>query len=217
MIKLIKNSLYIAVSILLFTNCSGEEKPDPIKIEDAQAGTIQSIETLFDQDVFENPKMADLLKELNMCAESTSDTLDYLRPTCSPRFFRFFELDKNLSIENGFLLQVKSKVSGFPLRRLLVFVREGGQLVKVNGFVANLIGRRKTSGAYDDLLLRFNDNVDGEATFYNCFFSWNGTKYAFKSVEVIEGANWGGPVKAEFKDSMSLEIQQVLSTNKMLF
>lgn len=211
--------MLIAAALTFSINaCSGDDEPkeDP-KVEENGPGTLTGIETLFDKSDFEDPKMKDLLKELNLCNEKLGDSIDYMNPSCTPRFFRFFNLTEKMPIENGFILQVKAKVSGFPLRRMLVFVRERGELVKVNGFVANLIGRRKTAGEYDDLLLRFNDNVDGETTFYNCFFKWNGGKYEFSSVEVIEGANWGGPVKAEFKDSMSNEIKAVLTKNSMLF
>ena len=214
---------YIKLSLIFITglfivSCSGEDENDEPKNDKIEDSTeIKSIETLFDSDVFPDPKMSELLQELNMCNVNSTDTLDYNNPSCTPRFFRFFSMKENMPIENGFLLQVKSKVSGFPLRRLLVFVRERGQLVKVNGFVANLIGQRKGASGYDDLLLRFNGNEEGESIFYNCYFAWNGSKYAFKSVEVIEGANWGGPVKEAYKDSMSVEIEKVLNQTSMLF
>lgn len=208
-----------AAIVLIFASCSGDPDTDKQNNEatDNSTGSVESIETLFDKDEFQDPIMKELLKELNFCNEIVSDTMDYMNPSCTPRFFRFFPLTEKMALENGFLLQVKSKVSGFPLRRLLVFVRERGQLVKANGFVANLIGRRKTAGEFDDLLLRFNDNVDGDPAFYNCYFKWNGSKYEFSSVEVIEGVNWGGPVKKEFRDSMSIEIKKVLTDNSMLF
>lgn len=212
-----KKFLYLILA-LAFLSCSTEpespEKPLTDKLDENQ---IEGIQTLFDEVEFENPKMKELLMELNLCTEKTEDTLDYDHPSCSPKFFKFFQLNEQIPIENGFILQIKSKVSGFPLRRLLVFVRERGELVKVNGIIANLIGIKKSKSGYHDLILRFNDNVDGEPTFYNCFFSWDGVKYDYKSVEVIEGANWGGPVKAEFKDSMNLEIKKTLSNNKMFF
>ncbi len=204
----------VLAGTILFACSEDEEKK---KGHEQAQGDLVGIETLFDQNSFEDPSMEGLLKELNLCNDTTRSLEDYMNPACSPRFFRFFKLTENTPIENGFLLQVKSKVSGFPLRRLLIFVRENGQLVKVNGFVANLIGRRKSDTAYDDLLLRFNDNVEGEITFYNCFYRWNGAKYEFLSVEVIEGANWGGPVKKELKDSMGIEIQKEISDNGMLF
>lgn len=201
--------------LVLISSCSGEENPKGKKVESSKE--VSSIETLFDQTVFEDPSMEGLLKELNLCNDTVKDLEDYMHPACSPKFFKFYKLTDKTPYSNGFLLQVKSKVSGFPLRRVLIFVRENGQLVKVNGFVANLIGRRKVDGPYDDLLLRFNDNVDGEITFYNCYYRWNGGKYEFLSVEVIEGANWGGPVKEVYKDSMNVVIQKEITDNKMVF
>ncbi|MES2799613.1 MAG: hypothetical protein V4638_06325 [Bacteroidota bacterium] len=213
----LKFCLFFA-TILAISSCGDNEG---VKAKDkevtSKASDITPIETLFSDEAFENPKMKDLLKELNLCSEKTSDTTDYDHPSCSPKFFKFFAMNKQIPLENSFLLQIKSKVSGFPLRRLLVFVRERGQLVKANGFVANLIGTRKSSTGYDDLLLRFNGREEDEPIFYNCYFSWNGAKYEFASVEVIQGDNWGGPVKEAFKDSMKVEIKKVLSQQNMFF
>jgi len=64
--------------------------------------------------------------------------------------------------------------------------------------------------------LRFNDKDQGEDVFYNCVFTWDGMKYKYKSVEVIEGANWGGPVKAELKDSISKEVEKDIIKNGMI-
>lgn len=215
---LIYKLTFIVFASLMMNSCTGEEEIDKGKDDKTENSTdTKPVETLFDSDAFPDPKMSELLQELNMCNVNSTDTLDYNKPSCTPRFFRFFSLKNKMPIENGFLLQVKSKVSGFPLRRLLIFIRERGQLVKVNGFVANLIGQRKTDSGYDDLLLRFNGNEEGESIFYNCYFGWNGSKYTFKSVEVIEGANWGGPVKEAYKDSMSVEIEKVLNQTSMLF
>lgn len=212
-------NLAVVLNIALLLNSCGEEPEktkDPIKVETPESD-IKSIETLFSEEKFSDPKMKELLKELNLCDEKTEDTLDYDHPSCSPKFFKFFQMNQNIPLENGFLLQIKSKVSGFPLRRLLVFVRERDQLVKANGFVGNLIGTRKTKSGYDDLLIRFNGKEQNEPVFYNCYFSWNGAKYEFSSVEVIQGLNWGGPVKAEFRDSMKTEIKQVLTDQNMFF
>ena len=65
--------------------------------------------------------MLKLLMELNLCNGEITDTLDYLNPSCSPFFFKFHELSKEVELKNGFMLQLKSKVNGFPLRRLLIF------------------------------------------------------------------------------------------------
>ena len=115
------------------------------------------------------------------------------------------------------MVQIKAKTNGFPLRRLLIFIRETEGLVKVNGFVANLIGVQKSPSKHDDLLLRFSDEDQGQNVYYNCLFTWNGTTYKYKSAEAIYGSNWGGPVKAELKDSISKEVEKDIIKNKMIF
>ena len=216
------NKIIGLLSLTILFSCSSEEtkttenkevKSEKIKSENS----IQNIETLFDKDQFDDPKKTELLKELKICSDKNSGPEDYMHPSCTPRFFNLMPFAENVSIENAFILQVKSKVNGFPLRRLLIFVREKGQLVKINGFVANLIGRKKSITKHDDLLLRFNNKDQGQDVFFNCLFKWNGTTYKYHSVEAIEGVNWGGPVKAELKDSISIEVEKDILANKMIF
>jgi hypothetical protein len=114
------------------------------------------------------------------------------------------------------LLQIKSKVGGIKLRRTVAFIRERGELVKVNTFIANLIGIRTSKSHYNDLILRFNDNIEGEIVFYNCLFTWDGQRYKFRSVELIEGVTWRQRLKPEFKDSVSNDIYNTLIKNEMI-
>lgn len=207
----------ILILLALISACGAEEetpKKDR-KIEDT-AAQFQGVETLFDKDSFDDPKHEELLKELKICSEFQKDTSNYLEPACSPRFFRILPMKDDTPVEDAFLLQIKSKVGGIKLRRLVTFVRERGELVKVNTFVANLIGTRKSKTHYNDLILRFNDNIDGEIVFYNCIFTWDGTKYKFQTVELIEGATWRQRLKPEFKDSVSNDIYQTLVKNEMI-
>jgi len=211
------------ISLLVVTvlfSCSSENKKNDaegkaaVKKEEIQ---VVEVQTLFDKDQFDDPKKAELLQELKVCSDKNKGPEDYMNPSCTPRFFNISPYIENTPIENAFLLQIKSKVGGFPLRRLLIFIREKGQLVKVNGFVANLIGTKKSTSKHDDLILRFNDKDQGQDVFYNCIFKWNGLSYKYDSVEAIEGADWGGPVKAELKDSISKEIEKEITGNKMIF
>jgi hypothetical protein len=216
------NKIIGLFSLAILISCSSEETKTTdnteVKIDKTKTeNSIQNIETLFDKDQFDDPKKAELLQELKICSDKNTGPEDYLHPSCTPRFFNLFPFAENVSIENAFILQVKSKVNGFPLRRLLIFVREKGQLVKINGFVANLIGRKKSKSKHDDLLLRFNNKDQGQDIFFNCLFKWNGTTYKYHSVEAIEGVNWGGPVKAELKDSISIEVEKDILANKMIF
>jgi hypothetical protein len=210
--------LLFIFSIVIFS-CKNEieleDETKTVKIEETEG--FQDIEILFDETRFKEPIMRELLLELKICSEDENLLATSEVPPCSPNNFCFLPLRKDVSLKNGFILLIKARTAGFPLRRILIFQRERGNLVKTNGFVANIIGRTKNVSGYDDLLLRFNDNDQGEDMFYNCLFSWEDGKYQYKQVEVIQGANWGGPVKAIYKDSISKEIYQTILGNEMIF
>lgn len=217
--------LLLSLTLVLFA-CSSEDGLDNISKEiikdelkniNQDSVETEEIVTLFDSDVFENPIKEELLKELKVCSDDNKGPEDYLHPSCTPRFFEIFDVSKDTPLESAFILQMKAKTNDFPLRRLVVFVRERGNLIKVNGFVANLIERRLNLSGFDDLVLRFKDKDHGQDIFYNCLFKWSGTNYEYHSVEVIEGIGWGGPVKKELKDSVSLEVFKDIQKNKMIF
>ena len=114
------------------------------------------------------------------------------------------------------MVLIKAETAGFPLRRLLVFQRERGELVKANGFVANLIGRVPTESGYDDLVLRFWDKDEaGFKIWYNCLFGWKEGKYEFKYVETIEGPNWGGKVKLADRENYSKSVYETRVANEL--
>jgi len=203
--------------MLLLLSCG--EGAEPIKkkrVDETPTENFQGIETLFNESEFPDPTHLKLLKELNICSEFQKDTSNYLEPACSPRFFRILPMKDDVKEDQAFLLQIKSKVGGIKLRRTVAFIRERGELVKVNTFIANLIGTRPSSTHYNDLILRFNDNIDGEIIFYNCLFTWDGKRYKFRSVELIEGATWRQRLKPEFKDSVSNDIFNTLVKNEMI-
>lgn len=215
-----KNSILILFSFVLFLGSCNEEidennSTEATNVENKKG--FQDIEVLFDETAFSDPVMNDLLLELKICSNDSTITQKSATPICSPENFKFLPLRSDISLRNGFILLIKAETSGFPLRRLLIFQRERGNLVKTNGFVANIIGRTKSESGYDDLLLRFNDKDQGEDMFYNCLFTWVDGKYQYKQVEVIQGANWGGPVMDIYKDSISKEIYQNIVNNEMIF
>lgn len=214
------NKFAYFILVIILSGCTGDDDLPKKKKTIDETGEITGIETLFDADSFTDPKHVELLKELKICSEFQKDTSDYMKPACSPRFFKIFPMRDDLPVENAFLLQIKSKVGGVKLRRLITFEREKGELIKINAFVANLIGTRKSKTHYPDLILRFNDNVEGDVIFYNCVFTWNGKTYKFQTAETIEGTDSNGPwrqrIKAELKDSVSAEIYNTLVKNEMI-
>jgi hypothetical protein len=209
--------MFYLLLVLVLVSCG--QDPEPVKnqkTEQTSDQDFQGIETLFNESVFPDPSHVKLLKELKICSDFQRDTTNYLEPACSPKFFRILPMKDDVNEEKAFLLQIKSKVGGIKLRRTVAFVRERGELVKVNTFIANLIATRPSKTHYNDLILRFNDNIDGEIIFYNCLFTWDGKRYKFRSVELIEGATWRQRLKPEFKDSVSNDIYNTLIKNEMI-
>ena len=227
--KYIFPSLFVFIGVTIIQSCGGDTKDDknPTLLDVSSSADFSNIEVLFDATSFDDTSHISLLKELKICNAFQKDTSNYLEPACSPRLFKIFPLSDDISVKDAFLVLIKSKVSGVKLRRVVVFVREKGELVKVNAFVANLIGLKKGKGNHKDLLLRFNDNIEGDVIFYNCVFKWNGTNYEFDSTDAIEGYEtnssnpnqpelWRQKIKAEFKDSVSKEIYNALIQNQMI-
>jgi len=205
--------IFSLLSVVLFS-CDNTEEQDNMKKNEPKA--IVGVQTLFNEDKFTDQRHLALLKELHICNEFQKDTSNYMEPVCSPRFFRVLSISDVVQVENAFIVQIKAMVGGINLRRSVVLIRERGELVKANTFVANLIGFQKNKSGYNDLILRFNDNIEGEIIFYNCIFQWNKGKYNFKSCELIEGATWRQRIKPEFKDSVSNDIRNTLIKNQMI-
>ena len=208
------------VFLLLFVSCDNtpdeKDKPEPKPVVKTE---FEPVEVLFDEDNFQDTSVVGLLKEINICSPSMQDSLGLAVPDCSPKYFKLFPLKEGGSLYEGFILLTKANTGGIALRRLLVFERERGNLVKVNGFIANLIGTRPSSSKYDDLMIRFKDNIEGSDVYYNCLFQWEQGKYQFKSVETIHepAAEWVGTVRADVKDSVSKEILEIIQGNEMIF
>ncbi|MFO0495226.1 MAG: hypothetical protein ACK50Y_06810, partial [Flavobacteriia bacterium] len=139
------------ILVLLLAACSEDETPNKKKkLASEDVAQFKGVETLFNESNFPDAKHKELLKELKICSEFQKDTTNYMEPACSPKFFRILPMTDDTKEENAFLLQIKSKVGGIKLRRTVAFVREKGELTKVNTFVANLIGTRPSKQHYYD-------------------------------------------------------------------
>lgn len=213
--KIMKNIFgFILIFVTLFACKHEDTSVKDSTTKKNKIGDQTNIETLFDQTTFPSQVEPNLLKELEICNISQRDLNNHLDPACNPKFFRFFPFIENKRLEYAFLLQIKARVNDFPLRRLLVFEREKGVLVKVNGFVANLIGTRSSKTKHHDLILRFNDNVaPGDIIFYNCLYQWENNHYVFKKIEQINDAD----IKPQFQDSMNTVISTIIKNNRMEF
>lgn len=205
----------------LFACTSDPEEQDQNTWEDSNkhVGEITHIETLFDETEFPDPIHKKLLLELDIC--DTIPPQESGCSTCTPRYFKFHELKKDVGVEDAFLLQIRAlsvlKGQGvqLPVRHLIAFERENGSLVKVNGFRGNLIATRESANGVKDIIVRFY--IAEDDAFINCLFEWKDDQYKFVSAEAIDGAGGSGAVKAEVKDSISTIVYQSLMENGMLF
>lgn len=204
---------YFILFFLLFS-CKNEIEKEKIVKEDElinEDKNKESIEVLFDETKFDDKSELEILKELGkgICNPLEKDEENYISPACSPKFFKIMPFKEDAPLKDAFILLIKSKVHGFPLRRVYVFQRENGKLIKVNSFVANIIEKRKSTSKHDDLILRFSDE---DQNHFNCLFSWKTNHYEYQKVEQINDAN----IKVTYQDSMNVEILKVLESNKML-
>lgn len=201
--------LFVFSSVLVLTSCKDQEGLNDEDLPTKQAApTTENIETLFSENVAFTDTMMNLLLEINICDPQQMDKKNLQVPACDPSLFRFFTFDHQANLNDAFLLLAKSGTHGYAIRRLFVFQREHGKLIQVNRFMANLIGKRATATGKDDLVLRFSDT---ESNFFNCVYSWKDRKYQFRKVEQINDAN----VKAEFQDSMNVEISKFIIDNAL--
>lgn len=213
---------FLIILLLGVSACSEDptEVEDPVKPKpQLNSETYEPVEVLFNEAEFEDTLSEKLLREINICNSDAQAEMGLEVPDCSPEFFKLFPLNQKESIDNGFILLTKANTGGVGLRRTLIFEREQGNLVKVNGFVANLIAQRKTASGYNDLLLRFADRVEGDLTYYNCLFTWQNGKYEFQYVESIyvPASDWAGKVKESMRDSVSKDIYKIIEDNQMIF
>ncbi|MNJ85046.1 hypothetical protein D3C87_25110 [compost metagenome] len=216
-----KLKILFVIPLLFAINSCGDDPDDTIHIKPRhtsgkEAPVDNTISTDFNENAFTSKVEAELLKELHLCDPKATSDEDPKHPTCSPKFFRFFKLNAQTPLKDGFKLLIKAGVNGFPLRRLLIFEREKDALVKLNGFNGNLIEERKSASGYNDLIIRFPDNINGNITYYNCLFKWKDGKYEYVNCEVID-EDVPRKIRAEFIDSMGIEIKKVLDKNDMIF
>ena len=214
-----KNQFLIPIVIIvlaaLVTGYFYTKKPAKKKVDKPKEKTeIQLIETDFNANTFSGTTEIELLKELGVCDSTAPNDNNLDRPSCSPRFFRFFNYKKNAELRNNFILLVRSGVNGFPARRLLIFVRENGELVKTNGFIGYIIEKRRIKNKlHDDIVIRFYEKYYEQKYFYNCLFSWKDQRYEFVKCEAINDI----AIKPEVVDSVSIEINKTLIEKQLVF
>lgn len=206
--------LLLLLPAVLFMSCTGDDDDESnTDITQPEPVNENTISTDFNLNAFKSKEEPELLKEIEICNPAAANETDENLSACTPKFFRFFNLTKAKPLRDAFILLVKAGVGGFPTRRVLIFERENGLLVKVNGFAGNLIERRPSAAGYDDLVIRFGERIEGNLYFYNCLFQSEDGKYNYRNCEAINDSR----IKAEFKDSMAVEIKKSLVQNNFIF
>jgi hypothetical protein len=207
----------LVVVVIMVTMNQKSENPTEIETPIKETSRIH-ISTDFNQNAFTDGNELKLLKELKIC---DTTILDGQLGSCSPKFFRFFKLNDQVSLRNAFLLLVNGAAypndpENFKSRRILIFEREKGQLVLTNTIKGNVIERRKNGpSTYDDLVIRFRLDEYNEA--YHCLFKWKEGKYEFNRCEELYSYNCKGKVKPELVDSVSIEVNKILHDEKLLY
>jgi hypothetical protein len=214
--KIISSGLMILVGgiiAMIFLKKSSERPIDDIHKDQNNIPEIIEISTDFSLNEFNLGSEKKLLKELKICDSTMKDDNSLERPSCSPRFFRFFPLKYKKSLSEGFILLVRSGVNGFPVRRLLVFERANGKLINTNRFIGYIIEKRKQANGYDDIVVRFFERYENQKYFYHCLYSWKNGKYEFVRCEEINSER----IKPELVDSVSVEVQKILNEKNLVY
>ena len=192
----------------------GSDNPvDSTKKTEEVIPEVVEISTDFNLNSFDKGDEVKLLKELKICDSTMKEANSLERPSCSPRFFRFFPLKHKMPLNQGFILLVRSGVNGFPVRRLLIFERSNGKLVNTNRFIGYIIQKRKQQNRYDDIVVRFFERYENQKYFYHCLYSWKNGQYQFIRCEEINGER----IKPELVDSVSLEVQKILNEKNLVY
>lgn len=203
----------IGVFVAWFLNNRKSTKDGEDSTESTKKQKIEYISTDFNANAFSGKVEEKLLKEIGICDSTQGDDNNLDNPSCSPRFFRFFKLNKTKELNDGFMLLVRAGVNKFPVRRLLIFERENGQLVKVNGFVGYIIERRSTDASYDDIVVRFFERYYEQKYFYNCLYTWKNGQYQYVRCEAINDSK----IKAEKSDSVSIEVEKIIKEKQLVY
>lgn len=196
---MIKAYFVIIVMLLFLSSCS-EENPnstnsnktinsevsqqDVIKEDpDEKSKNSKSQDTIkaaadFSNNGFDQALKYELLLETHICNPNYTDTVTDGTVPCSAKFFKFFEYNRKRDLEDAFMLQVKAGVNNFPYRRLLIFTRERGKLVLVNGITGYLVSQIKQPNEIDDLIVGVIDDL-GDSKFdrYDVLLRYKDGKY----------------------------------------
>jgi hypothetical protein len=205
--------LFALLVVLYFINDSRFEIYNPKKKSKVEKVKGIQVSTDFNTNTFTSKEDAKTLKDLRFCDSTVQWSEDVNRPSCTPNFFRVFPLKKSLDLSQGCMVLLKAGVNGFPVRRFVVYEKEGTQMVQANGFIGYPIEFRPQAKTYDDVVIRFFERYEGQKYFYNCLFTWKQNRYQYVCCEQINDAN----IKPAKQKQVSAEILQILNEKQLVF
>ncbi|PKR80833.1 hypothetical protein CW751_08685 [Brumimicrobium salinarum] len=216
--KVIEDSSVLDDKKEIKTNSDQKTKTDvqtsPDKGIKPERDTITE-ETLFSSQGFSDKKYYELLIETRLCNPDYDPKSNSNTTPCSAKFFEFFPYNHKRDIEDAFLLQVKAGVNNFPYRRLLIFVRENGRLVLMNGIIGYLVKRVSSPNEIDDLIVAvFDDLGNDKFDRYDVLLRYTDGKYHF--VEAV--GDLQGTFKTEkLKKAASKAILKRIKEKELIF
>ena len=102
-----------------------------------------------------------------------------------------------------------------PVRHIVVFEREKGELIRVNGFRGDIIGMSDSDSGVKDLMLALY--LTDDETLFHCLFKWNGGQYSFESIEGLDYGEGVRTLNPDLKDSLSNDIYTSLMSSNLIF
>jgi|SRR5690554_509722 len=221
------------ITLLFLFACTNDKKEDLVvskkneKVEnnESTASKVPStqteksdtvkVETVFSSSGFTDKKYYELLIETHLCNPNYDASSKDGSTPCSARFFEFHPYNHKRDINDAFLLQVKAGVNKYPYRRLLIFVREQGKLVLMNGIIGYLVERIARPNGIDDLIVAVVDDL-GNDKFdrYDVLIRYKEGKYHF--IEAI-GDLHGTFDTPELKERASKAILERINEKELIF
>ena len=226
--------LYCVIFIALVYSCdsntksteskeSGNKQPATKKNSDLSDHTSNNPEAkdtinapaTFSNEGFDEARKYELLIETHICNPNYTDTVTDGSVPCSAKFFRFFEYNHKRELDNAFMLQVKAGVNNYPYRRLLIFTREQGKLVLVNGITGYLVSQISRPNEIDDLIVGIIDDL-GNDTFdrYDVLLRYKDGKY---HIEEAIGDLQGKFEDKKLKERATRMIKKRIEEKKLIF
>lgn len=170
---------------------------------------------LFSIQGFDDKIFYELLIETHLCNPNYEVGVNEDGTPCSAQFFKFFSYNHKRKINDAFLLQIKAGVNNYPYRRLLIFVRENGKLVLMNGIIGYLVERIPQENEIDDLVVAiFDDLGNDKFDRYDVLLRYENGKYHF--VEAI-GDLHGKFDNPELKKLATEEIYERILEKQLMF